>query len=210
MSEESQFSGRTPSGLLRQARGGNVEALGFLMTRHVAQLQRQVRTQLGPMLQAKVDADDVVQEALLDAHRQFDSFRGTTESDFGSWLRQIVMGHLAKIARSFLGTRAREATLERSIHAPPEDSSAAWTHQLVNSESTPSGKLSNHEQFLLLQQILSELPADYRNVVTLRAFDGCTFAEIAERMDRTVDSVQKLWVRGVMLLRRSLPDDYLS
>jgi RNA polymerase sigma-70 factor, ECF subfamily len=41
-------------------------------------------------------------------------------------------------------------------------------------------------------------------VIVLRHLEGLTFPEVAARMGRSEDSVQKLWVRGLASLRRSL------
>jgi RNA polymerase sigma-70 factor (ECF subfamily) len=40
-------------------------------------------------------------------------------------------------------------------------------------------------------------------VVVLRHLEGLTFPQIAERMGRSVDSVEKLWLRGITSLRKT-------
>ena len=57
---------------------------------------------------------------------------------------------------------------------------------------------------MLLADVLKQLPADYREVLILRHLEGLTFAQVAKRLERTDDSVQKLWVRALARLRRSL------
>ena len=49
-----------------------------------------------------------------------------------------------------------------------------------------------------------QLPADYREVIILRHLEGLSFPDVAQRMGRTVDSVDKLWARALARLRRSL------
>ena len=51
---------------------------------------------------------------------------------------------------------------------------------------------------------LNELSLDYREVIRLRQIEDLPFADIADRMGRSVDSVQKLWVRGLEALRHTL------
>jgi RNA polymerase sigma-70 factor (ECF subfamily) len=41
-------------------------------------------------------------------------------------------------------------------------------------------------------------------VIILRHLEGLTFPEVATRMGRTLDSVEKLWVRALPRLRRAL------
>jgi RNA polymerase sigma-70 factor (ECF subfamily) len=51
-------------------------------------------------------------------------------------------------------------------------------------------------------EALSRLPPDYRNVLVLRHLEGLTFPQISERMGRSVDSVEKLWLRGLTRLKK--------
>src|SRR6516162_7581365 len=81
------------------------------------------RTQLGPRLQAKLDASDVAQQAILQAHEAQGQFRGTTESEKLAWLRAILANVLAAAARRF-ETRARDVGRERSLEGELELSSS--------------------------------------------------------------------------------------
>ena len=75
---------------------------------------------------------------------------------------------------------------------------------LAASQSTPSQHVSKREQAVLLADALANLPEDYREVIILRHLEALPFAQVAERMGRSEDSVQKLWVRSLAALRRSL------
>jgi RNA polymerase sigma-70 factor, ECF subfamily len=55
---------------------------------------------------------------------------------------------------------------------------------------------------VLLADALEQLPEAYREVIVLRHLEGLTFAEVSQRMGRSLDSVEKLWVRGLAQLRR--------
>jgi RNA polymerase sigma-70 factor (ECF subfamily) len=57
-----------------------------------------------------------------------------------------------------------------------------------------------------LADSLDRLPEDYREVLVLRHLEGLTFPEVAARLGRTVDSVRKVWIRGLARLRISLGD----
>ena len=72
---------------------------------------------------------------------------------------------------------------------------------LVDGRSSPSEQAVRNEQAVLLADALGRLPDDYREVLVFRHFEGLRFAEIARIMDRSVDSVEKLWVRGLNRLR---------
>jgi RNA polymerase sigma-70 factor (ECF subfamily) len=51
---------------------------------------------------------------------------------------------------------------------------------------------------------MQQLPSDYRDVNMLHHLEGLSFAEVARRMKRSLDSVKKLWIRALVRLRDSL------
>jgi RNA polymerase sigma-70 factor (ECF subfamily) len=63
------------------------------------------------------------------------------------------------------------------------------------------------EQDVLLADALEKLPEDYRNVIILRHLTGLTFPEVARRMHKTQDSVEKLWLRALARLRQVFGED---
>ena len=193
-----------PQALLLQAKGGDESALGRLLESYSNYLTLLARVQIGRRIQGKVDAGDVVQETYLEIHRQFPRFRGTTEAEFTAWLRRILAGQLALTLRRYLGTRGRDVNLERELGAQLDQSSQAMDGGFVASTSTPSQHVSRREQAVLLADALDKLPPDYREVIILRHLESLPFAEVAARMARSEDSVQKLWVRALASLRRSM------
>lgn len=194
----------SPQALLDQARGGNDAALGRLLESYSNYLTLLARVQIGRRIQGKVDANDVVQEVFLEAHRQIANFRGTSECELVAWLRRILAGQLALTLRRYLGTKGRDVNLERELGAQLDQSSHAMDGGFVATTSTPSQHVSRREQAVLLADALDKLPADYREVIILRHLESLPFAEVATHMGRSEDSVQKLWVRALASLRRSM------
>jgi RNA polymerase sigma-70 factor (ECF subfamily) len=190
--------------LLSVARGGNEAALGQALERYRAYLTVLARVQIGRRLQGKAEAADVVQEAFLEAARQFPRFRGEVEAEFISWLREILAGCLAHLIRHYFGTQRRDVRLERELEAELDNSSRALVMTLASPQSTPSERASRREQDGLLADALQTLPEDYREVIVLRHVEGLSFPQIAERMGRSLDSVEKLWLRAVTRLRQSV------
>jgi RNA polymerase sigma-70 factor (ECF subfamily) len=190
--------------LIDEARGGNGVAMGSLLESYSRYLTLLARVQIGQRLQGKVDPADVVQETFLEAHRQFPQFRGTSEAEMTAWLRRILAGQLALLVRRYLGTKARDMNLERELGAQLDQSSEAIDRGLAASISTPSQRASRREQAVLLADALGRLPEDYREVIILRHLEGIAFADVAARMGRSVDSVQKLWVRALGSLRSTM------
>jgi len=190
--------------LLRLAKDGQSAQLGEVLEAYSRYLTLLARVQIGRRLQGKVDPADVVQEVFLEVHRQFPNFRGETEAEFLAWMRKILAGQLALVMRKFLGTQARDVMLEQQLEAQVDRSSQMLDGALAASISTPSQRASRKEQALLLSQALDRLSEDYREVIILRHLEGLSFDEVAKRMDRSADSVQKLWVRALGKLRESL------
>jgi RNA polymerase sigma-70 factor (ECF subfamily) len=193
-----------PEQLLRAARDGDTTVLGQLLERYRNYLSLLARVQIGQRLQGKADELDLVQETFLEAHKNFHRFQGTSEPQFAAWLRQILAANMANLLRRYLGTQGRDIRLERDIAHAFDQSSMALDRAFVAAESSPSQQASRREQSVLLADALSELPADYREALVLRHLEGLTFPQVAERMGRSVDSVEKLWLRGITRLRKAV------
>jgi RNA polymerase sigma-70 factor (ECF subfamily) len=193
-----------PEQLLRLARAGSGRALGQLLEQHGNYLRLLARLQIGRYLQSKVDAEDLVQDTFLEAHRHFPRFRGQTEPEFAAWLRQILAAALANLVRRYIGTKGRDVRLERDIAAGLDQSSRILDQGLVDPRSSPSQQAARSEQAVTLADALAQLPPDYRDVIVLRQLQGLPFAQVAEQMGRSEDSVQKLWIRALANLRRLL------
>ncbi|MFL5341353.1 MAG: sigma-70 family RNA polymerase sigma factor [Gemmataceae bacterium] len=193
-----------PNELLRQAQAGDSAMLGQLLEQYRRYLGLLARVQIGQRLQGKVDEMDVVQEVFLEAHRHFAGFRGMAEGQFTAWLRQILATVLSNLLRHYIGTQARDLRLEQDITHAIDQSSLALDRALFATESSPSQEASRREQAVLLADALGELPADYREVIVLRHLQGMTFQEVAQRMGRSVTSVEKLWLRGLARLRQAM------
>jgi RNA polymerase sigma-70 factor (ECF subfamily) len=191
-----------PEQLLQEARGGDTTAVGRLLELYGRYLTLLARVQIGQRLQGKVDAADLVQDTFLDAHRNFARFRGTTEAEFVCWLRQILAATLADLLRRYFGTKGRDVRLEREIREAIDQSSVLLDRGLIAAQSSPSQQAANREQAVLLADALGELPDNYREVIVLRHLEGLTFPEVARRMERSVDSVEKLWMRALVHLRQ--------
>ena len=190
--------------LMGRAQAGDADALGELLQLYRNYLALLARLNIDARLQGKVDASDLVQETFLKAHRNFGQFRGNTEEELVSWLRQILTNNLANLVRHYLGLKRRDVRLERQLAAEMDRSSRLMDGGLIAPGSSPSRQASRREQAVLLADVLKQLPADYREVLILRHLEGLTFAQVAQRLGRTDDSVQKLWVRALARLRRSL------
>lgn len=190
--------------LIAAARTGDSATLGRLLELYRNYLRVLARIEIGRRLQGKVDASDVVQEAFLNAHRYFPNFRGTAEPQFAKWLREILAGTLANQVRRYAGTRARDIGLEVGLANDLDQSSVGLAAIAVDPHSSPSEQAARGEQTLAVAEALGKLPDDYQAVIALRHLEGLTFPQVAERLGKSVDSVEKLWLRGITQLRRAM------
>jgi RNA polymerase sigma-70 factor (ECF subfamily) len=191
-----------PEQLLQAARQDEGAALGQLLESYRNYLTLLARVQIGRRLQGKIDAADLVQETFLAAYRDFAQFRGTTEPALACWLRQILACKLTDLVWRYYGAQRRDVRLER--HLADELDRSSKTLGLVAQQSSPSQHLSRREQAVLLAEAIKRLPQAYGEVIILRHLEGLSFPGIAERMNRSLDSVEKLWMRGLTRLRRLL------
>ena len=195
-----------PEAMLRRARSGNGPAIGRLLDGYRRYLRLLARLQISRRLQGKVDASDVVQETFLKAHRSFGQFRGNTEAELLAWLRQLLATTLTDLTYRHFGRQCRDVRLERRLAAELDRSSLAIDRALVAPESSPSQQAVEREQAVLVANALDELPEDYREVLVLRHLEGLSFPQVAKRMQRSLGSVEKLWMRALRKLRVSLGD----
>lgn len=195
---------QTPDDLIREAKTQGDAHLGPLLELYRNYLGVLAKLEVGRRLQGKLDASDLVQETFLEAHRHFARFQGTSEGQFLSWLRQILAAKVANLLRHYLGTQGRDVRLERELVAELDQSSLVLERGLVAPHSSPSQQAAQREQSVLLAEALTKLPEDYRDVIILRHLEGLTFPEVAARMGRTLDSVEKLWLRALARLRQTL------
>src|SRR5262245_38146992 len=103
--------------LIEESRHAEPEARDRLLESYRNYLKLLARMGIGADLRAKVDASDVVQEALLKAHRHFEQFQGTSEAELVAWLRQILTRCLQDLTRTYRLTEARAIGRERSLEA---------------------------------------------------------------------------------------------
>ena len=188
--------------LIDEARAGHRATLGQLLESYQSYLRLLAQIEIGRRLQGKVDASDIVQETFLEAHRQFPSFQGHAEGQLTKWLRTILAGTMANTVRRYAGTQARDLRLERDLAADLNQSTCALERILIDQHSSPSQQAIRGEQSLLVAAAMSRLPEDYQAVLVLRHLEGLSFPQVAERMGRSVDSVEKLWLRGLARLKK--------
>ena len=163
------------------------------------------RVQLGSRLRAKLDASDVVQQAILHAHERRAQFRGETEGEWLAWLRAILANALTTEFRRF-DAQARDLIRERSLDADLERSSSRLESLLAADLTSPSERAIRGEELRCLAEAIGGLPDDQRRVIELHYLNGLAVAEVADRIGRSRPAVVGLLFRALKRLRRTLRD----
>jgi len=191
--------------LISAAQSGDEQAQNALMQRCRSYLHLIARTQLQSWLQRKVDASDLVQETMLDAHQGFAKFRGKTEGEWLAWLKQILTHNMADFVRQYRAGTKRDINKERPILSPVR--STQFPLQISQDDPSPSENIIAIEQQIRIAEAIAQLPEDYQQVIQLRNLDALPFAEIAVLMQRTRPAVQMLWLRALRKLKDQLDLD---
>jgi RNA polymerase sigma-70 factor (ECF subfamily) len=140
--------------LVQECLAGDEHAFELLVFRY----QKPVFNAVFRMVRHRDDASDLTQSAFVKAYEQLPSF--DRRHRFFSWLYRIAINE----AINHLGRRGRLEPLDgdrASAARSPEDA-------LVDAD------VSAH-----VQEALMSISADYRAVLVLRHFEGCSYDEIA-------------------------------
>ncbi len=157
-------------------------------------------------LKAKFDASDIVQDVSVLAATRFSDFRGETEAEFTAWLRTTMARVSADAYRHFTRKR-RDVQLEEEFKQDFDNSSVMLAESaIVASEPSPSEQAMHRERAVLIAEVLDALPEHYREIIVLRDFEGKTLQEVGDKTGRSADSVRKMWVRAIVMVRDGLED----
>src|SRR5688500_15525954 len=126
-------------------------------SRYRAYLDLLARAQAGGRRPAALDLSGVVQQTLLEAHRNWPQLRGRDDPAVAAWLRRVLANNLADALRR-LHAGKRDAARERSLEADIAASSARLESLLAAEQSSPSQRAERNEELLGLADALAALP----------------------------------------------------
>ena len=158
------------------------------------------RTHLDQRYHRRIDASDIVQQTLLEAHKNRKQFRGESASELAGWLRQILVNNVADAVRA-LRREKRDIRREQPLEAHVEDSFGRVHDWLAAEQSTASQRMIREEQLLAVSAAVSSLSNDQQEAVILHHLQGYSLKQLAEHFDRTESAVAGLLHRGLQNLR---------
>lgn len=172
--------------LISRARAGDVASFETLVQEHQSRLFRLILVLCGNA----DDAEDALQETLLQAYRALPFFRG--DAAISTWLHRIALN----TTRNWLRRQAR-ASADRIA-----------TRMVVSgSENTQPGP---EQQFLArdhrraVREAVLKLPPHYRDAIILRHYQEMPYEDIAEVLEVPIGTVRSRIAQARQLLLRRL------
>lgn len=187
-----------------ELRAGDVEAVADLLAQHRDRLRRFLVLRCDPRLLARVDPDDVLQEAFLGAHARRDALRDSPLQSPFVWLRSLVMQTLVDAHRRHLGAGVRSAAKEVPLLAPSPSASHSFAGGLAMSQTSPSQAAVRSERSAELFAALEGLCDADREVLLLRHFEELGNDQVASVLGLSRTAASNRYVRALQRLRETL------
>ena len=171
------MSADTDKELVRRARQGDGTAFDLLYTRY----RHKVHSLVGRYLNRVEDVEDVAQETFIKAYRALPRFRG--ESAFYTWLYRIAVN----TAKNHLASRHHRI---QAVELDAEDADGGEVAAALQDNTGPEDIARQGELKIAIDSALAALPEDLRVALTLREFNGLSYAQIAEVLECPVGTVR--------------------
>ncbi|MGI9470182.1 MAG: sigma-70 family RNA polymerase sigma factor [Rubripirellula sp.] len=197
---------RSTLDLIGRARRGDKDALDELLSRDARRLKLMVRMRLSPRLRSRLDEDDVLQEAYLDAAKRLDAYLEDPQVSFFLWLRQIVKHRLLKVHREHLGLQIRDARREavRASHDSAMADSVCLAERLIGNHTSPSDAAVRSERRIQLERAIESMSELDRETLCLRNFEQMSNQEAAAELGVDESTASKRYVRALIRLEKTL------
>jgi RNA polymerase sigma-70 factor (ECF subfamily) len=171
---------------------GDGEAFALIFRRHEQMLFRTAVRITGNVS----DAEDIVQEALLNAYKGIDTFRFS--SSLSTWLTRIVINCALM--------ELRRAKYRACLSLDDANENGVSLMELVRSPTADAEEeLCLKEQSQLLTACIAQLPAGLRTVIEDYRMSDRTMAELAQSHAITVTAAKSRLSRAKTTIRNSTP-----
>ncbi|MEW5814308.1 MAG: RNA polymerase sigma factor [Spirochaetota bacterium] len=166
--------------LILKAKSGNRDAFSTL----VKSYSKRVYYAAFIFLHNVEDASDIVQEVFLRAYKHLEAF--DCSRPLYPWLYRITKN----LCLNRLKSRGR--------------SQASLPENLVSSGSTPESELFREEEAEKIRRALSRLSENQREIISLKHFENCSYAEIAEILSIPAGTVMSRLYNARLKLKEEL------
>jgi len=195
--------------LIEEARAGKRAAYEELFKTYRDGMSRQLGGKIPDPIRDRVEASDVVQEALIDAVSHFDSFRYQGPGSFRRWLARILQNRLRMTIRFHLQRKKRSPRREVPIRTAESTSGTSSRLGGVTLEAriaSPESVAAVRERREIIEKTLRDLPSDYREVIRLVKLEEKSLANAAEKLGRSENAVKKLLARALLRYGEALKE----
>ena len=176
--------------VVAQARDGDREAFRALVERH----SRYIFSLAHRMTGNAQDAEDVVQEAWLKAHKQLSRFEA--RADFRTWLHRITVNCAVDLIR---GRRHRE-----DAHDPADLEQGPLSERGAETQPTPERVAASRQISDRVNEALGLLTALERAAFTLRHIEGLSIDEVGVKLGMKTSATKHSIFRAVKKMRNAL------
>jgi RNA polymerase sigma-70 factor (ECF subfamily) len=137
-----------------------------------------------------VEAEDIVQDAMLRALKALDGFRGT---DAKPWLLAIVRNCCRTVASRSRGRAA--------FSLDDAESSGTFMDAFTSQDPTPEAVAIDRERNQTINEAIARLPDEFREVLILRELEELSYREIAEIAKLPIGTVMSRLSRARTMLK---------
>lgn len=180
---------------MRRIRGGDNHAFEVLIHRH----QRPVLNFIFRFMGDLTEAEDLTQEVFLRVWKSAGTYQ--PDAKFTTWLYRIATNLCINKQRAL---RIRKWLAISQSNEPKQNSKDTFIPAEGVEITTPEDHLVDSEQSLHFLNAINDLSTSQRLAIVLRIYDGLSYHEISQIMDRPVSSVDSLLIRAKKNLRKKL------
>lgn len=182
--------------LVQKVLAGEAEAFNLLVRRWEKRLFNFALRLTGN----REEALDITQEGFTRAFEQIQQLKDPDK--FSQWLFRIARNCWISHFRS--NPSGLTESLTNDIDGQPSIADLLSDHVAVSIER--GHRFEQNELRLILARALDALPAEQRETVVLKIYEGMKFSEIAEIAECPVSTVKSRFYLGLKELRKSLTD----
>ncbi len=181
--------------LMSQFQAGSVEAFDILVSRYKDPLTNYIYRFVGDIK----ECEDLLQETFLRVYRNRHSYRRIAR--FSTWLYTIA-GNLAR--SEYRKRKRRRISSLQSINKNDEE----YEMEVPDETFSPDKDAESTIQDFYIQEALSQIPEEFREVVVLRDVQQLSYEEIADITGLPMGTVKSRINRGRTKLQILLRDIY--
>jgi len=172
--------------LVNLVKAGEHDAMRHLMERY----EREIFYYIYKMTGNVEDAKDMTQEVFIKVFKKISGFNG--RSTFRTWLYRIATNHTLNF-------------LNRRPPSGPEEP-LTWL-----SDPSPSSleRLESSDLYQHVGSAIEKLPRQQKAIVTLRAREGMTYAEIANILGCSIGNCKAAYHNAIIKLREIFKNDLI-